>query len=200
MSAAGQRDARPDQRGATRHYDENGILAIERKRLLLLAGGNNRPARVRLGGKILSALMRPRFEVLPPRGFGVLTTTGRRSAKRRHLCVRAIVEGDRAYVVMIRPFATEGVSAWMLNIRADPNVRLRIPGGRYAGVARELSEPAELVAAENTYVGRVNSFDYGECLFHRPGRPTRAKIQELHATWFETGVALAIELDTSRRV
>lgn len=72
-------------------------------------------------------------------------------------------------------------------------VRAIVAGDR-AYVARELADPAEVEAARGAYVGRVNFFDYGECLFHRPGRPTKAKIQELHATWFETGVPLVIEL------
>lgn len=95
---------------------------------------------------------------------------------------------------MIRPFLTHRVAALMLNLRANQDVRLRIPGGRFLGVARELADPAELEAARGAYVGRVNFFDNGECLFHRPGRPTKAKIQELHATWFDTGVPLVIEL------
>jgi hypothetical protein len=174
------------QPDATRHYDADGVLVVERK--------SNPFMRSPRGGKTLSALMRPFFELLPPRGFGVITTTGRKSAKRRHKCIRAIVADDRAYIVMIRPRDTESVSAWVLNIRSDPKVRLRIPGVRCAGIARELYEPAELAAAKSAYVGRINRFDYIECLFHRPGRPNKAKIQELHITWFETGVALAIEL------
>ena len=47
------------------------------------------------GGRVLSALMLPHFMLLPPKGFGVLTTTGRRTGKTRRKCVRAIRRGDR---------------------------------------------------------------------------------------------------------
>ena len=43
----------------------------------------------------------------------------------------------------------------------------------------------------------VNLFDYGECELHLRGLPTRAKIEELHAYWFDTGVPLVVELGRS---
>jgi hypothetical protein len=46
--------------------------------------------------RVLSALMLPRFTIIPPAGFGVLTTTGRKTGKTRRKCVRAIRKGNRA--------------------------------------------------------------------------------------------------------
>ena len=43
----------------------------------------------------------------------------------------------------------------------------------------------------------VHAFDYIECNFHLGGRPTRARIKQLHRHWFETGIPVAIELDRS---
>lgn len=48
------------------------------------------------------------------------------------------------------------------------------------------------------YCELVNRFDYLACMMHRPGRPTRAKIRELHRTWFDRGVPVVVEL-TDRR-
>jgi deazaflavin-dependent oxidoreductase (nitroreductase family) len=152
------------------------------------------------GGRTISALMLPFFLLLPPKGFGVLITTGRRTGKRRRKCIHAIRQGDRVYVVMIRPVEhaihTRHISAWVLNIRANATVELRLRDGIFTGLARELTEPADIAHAEEAYCRTINRFDYVECMFHRSGRPTRAKIEELHRSWFEHGVPLVIELQT----
>ena len=153
----------------------------------------------RTGARALSALMLPGFAVRPPAGFGVLTTTGRRTGKTRRKCVHTIRHADKAYIVMIRPtpdsLAKDWVSAWVLNIRANPRVRLRIRGGTFAGVARELTEPEEIAEATRIYCEAANLFDYAECAFHLSGRPTRSKIEQLHRSWFDTGIPLVVELE-----
>jgi deazaflavin-dependent oxidoreductase (nitroreductase family) len=141
------------------------------------------------GARVLSALQLPWFMVLPPSGFGVITTTGRSSGKRRRRCIRAIRSGNKAYVVSIGG----AHSGWLKNVRANPEVRLRIRGGTFPGVACEV-DTAERQQAMDAYCGTVNSFDYAECRLHRRGRPTRAKIEELHRAWFDGGIPLVIEL------
>jgi deazaflavin-dependent oxidoreductase (nitroreductase family) len=148
------------------------------------------------GGRVLSALMLPDFTLVPPAGFGVLTTTGRRTGKLRRKCIRAIRRGDEVYLVMLGPPLTgdpKAVSAWLWNVRADPNVTVRIRGGTFKGVAREL-EPREAERAREAYCEAVHAFDYAMCLFHRGGRPTRAKIQEMTGHWFDTGTPLVVDL------
>jgi deazaflavin-dependent oxidoreductase (nitroreductase family) len=140
------------------------------------------------GGRLLSALMLPWFTVWPPKVFGVLTTTGRKTRKRRRKCVRAVGVNDTAYLVSIRP------TAWLQNIRSDPSVRLRLRGGTFDGVARELPDGDEKQAAIAAYCGAVTPFDYTECLVWRRGRPTRSKIQELHRTWCDVGTVLEVAL------
>jgi deazaflavin-dependent oxidoreductase (nitroreductase family) len=142
------------------------------------------------GGRILSASQLPWFTVHPPSGFGVLTTRGRKTGRSRRRCVRAIRRGDRAYLVAIGG----EFSGWLSNIRANPDVRLRIRGGSFEGVARELRGQAEREEAMAAFCETVNPFDYLECRAHRVGRPTRAKIEELHRTWFQGGVPLVVEL------
>lgn len=141
------------------------------------------------GGRVLSALMLPHFAILPPKGFGVLTTTGRKTGKTRRKCIRAIRRGDEVYVVAIRS------SAWLKNIGANPAVALRIRGGTFKGIARELRDPAEKIEAFAAYADTVNPFDYVECAMWKRGRPTRAKVTQLHSTWFERGTPLVIDLD-----
>lgn len=152
------------------------------------------------GGRRLSALMLPFFLVRPPAGFGVLTTTGRKSGKTRRKCMHVVRRGNKAYIVMLRPnpaaIKNRSISAWVLNIRANPEVCLRIRGGTFAGVARELHDAAEMKTAAEAYCAKIHPFDYVECAFHRGGLPTRAKIDELHRNWFEHGVPLEIELQS----
>ena len=110
-----------------------------------------------------------------------------------------IRRGERAYLVQLRPVALarrrpSSRAGWVHNIGSDPRVRLRIRGGTFAGVARELADPDELECARAVMCGEVNLFDYGECDLHVRGLPTRAKIEELHEYWFDTGVPLVVEL------
>lgn len=162
-------------------YDGDRYVA-ERRNLLVRSLG---------GARVLSALQLPSFVVRPPSGFGVITTTGRKTGKARRKCVRAIRRGNKAYLVSIGGARV----AWLKNIRANPNVHLRIPGGTFSGVARELDEAEELQQAMAAYCGTVNRFDYAECAIHRRGRPTRRKIKELHRAWFDEGVPLVVELE-----
>ncbi len=150
-------------------------------------------------GRVLSALMLPLFLLRPPAGYGVIVTTGRRTGKTRRKCVRVIRRGQRAYLVQLRPPALASArpssrAGWVHNLLAEPRVRLRIRGGTFDGLARELTDPEELALARAVMCDTVNLFDYGECDLHLRGLPTRAKIEELHAYWFDTGVPLVVEL------
>jgi deazaflavin-dependent oxidoreductase (nitroreductase family) len=150
-------------------------------------------------GRILSALMLPFFLVRPPSGYGLLTTTGRKTGKTRRKCVRVSRRGNKAYIVSLRPpelamVNPSIVAAWVWNIRANPTVRLRIRGGTFVGLARELKDPTELEQAKEALCETVNLFDYGEADLHLHGLPTRAKIKELHHYWFDTGIPLVVEL------
>jgi deazaflavin-dependent oxidoreductase (nitroreductase family) len=150
-------------------------------------------------GKVLSALMLPFYAMATPPGHGVLTTIGRKSGKRRRKCIRAIRSGDKAYAVMLRPPALAikhptAVAAWVLNIRTDPNVQLKLGRRTYRGIAREIRDPAELEAARAAICETVHLIDYGEADLHLRGHPTRSKIKQLHRYWFETGVPIVIDL------
>lgn len=166
-------------------------LTAEERRAALMVGHRRNPFTTKLGGgRILSAMMLPGFLLAPPAGFGVIETIGRRTGKRRRKCVRAIRRGDRVYLVSI----PGPEAAWLKNIRAHPRVRLRLRGGWFAGRASELGDEAELREAFDAYCGRVNSFDRGEYVMHRRGRPTSARIRELHRTWFEVGTPVVVEI------
>ncbi|MGA8745490.1 MAG: nitroreductase family deazaflavin-dependent oxidoreductase [Solirubrobacterales bacterium] len=150
-------------------------------------------------GQILSALMLPDYQLHTPPGHAVLTTTGRKTGKPRRKVIRAIRQDHRAYIVQLRPPAPAierplRVAAWVLNIRVNPHVRLRLGRRTYAAVVREIDTPAELARAREIFCEPVHRVDYGECLVHLKGMPSRDKIRELHRYWFDTGVPLVADL------
>jgi deazaflavin-dependent oxidoreductase (nitroreductase family) len=185
---------------ATRRNEDDGAqLAKVRDAAAKHASKHKRLIRSARGGRILSALMLPFFLVRPPSGFGVITTTGRKTGKTRRKCIRAIRRGSKTYIVQLRPpevamTRPSAVAAWVWNIRSNPNVKLRIRGGTFAGVARELKDPAELAEARDALCETVNLFDFGECNVHLRGLPTPSKIKELHHYWFDTGIPLVVDL------
>jgi deazaflavin-dependent oxidoreductase (nitroreductase family) len=143
--------------------------------------------------------MLPFYAFATAPGHGVLTTIGRKSGKERRKCIRAIRRGNQAYVVMLRPPALAiehptAVTAWVHNIRANPNVRLKLGRRTYQGVAREITDATELEIARDAICETVHLIDYGEADLHLRGLPTRTKIRELHRYWFDTGIPLAIDL------
>lgn len=140
----------------------------------------------------LHAVHRPWFAIRVPRGVGVLTTVGRKSGLPRVTYVKAVRDGERAYLVAI----TGRHTLWVKNIQACPQVRLRLTDGTFTGIARQVA-PGDLAyeAARTQFCGAVHPFDYAENLFHRKGLPSRRKVVELHGAWFEGGTPLVVELD-----
>lgn len=143
--------------------------------------------------------MRWVFAVYTPRGHAVLTTIGRKSGRRRHNYVRAIQRRDKIYIVMMRlpEVALERplfVSAWLRNIRTNPNVGIRLGRRVHAGVAQEVSDPDELELARAALCSTVHAIDWAEFILHARGLPSPAKIKALHRYWFDTGIPLIIDL------
>jgi deazaflavin-dependent oxidoreductase (nitroreductase family) len=187
---------------AERRTDDEAHLAYVRAVAAEHAPRHKRLIRSAWHGRLLSAVMLPFLLVWPSSGYGVLTTTGRKSSKRRRKCIRTIRRQDTVYIVQLRPpelamSRPAAASGWVWNIRSNPNVTLRIRGGTFAGVARELTDPAELAEARAAFCESVHLPDYGECGLHLRGLPTREKIKDLHRYWFDTGIPLAVDLDTA---
>lgn len=142
------------------------------------------------GGRILNALQLPYFMLLPPRGYAVLTTTGRKTGKRRRKCVRAVRDGDKVYLVSL----PGRYGAWFRNIQAQPQVKLRMRGGTFDGVAREITDRDEYENARTIYCRTVSLFDRLAYLNHRTGRPTAERIREMLQRWFTVCTPLVVEL------
>ena len=142
-------------------------------------------------GRILNAWQVPLFQIRPPRDYGVLTTTGRKTGKRRTRCVRVVRRGNVAYLVAIKGAGT----GWAKNALANPEVKLRMRGGRFTGRAREV-RPEEHAAAKEAYSANVGLFERGEWRIWRSGRFSTEGSRDLHREWFETGTPIAIDLET----
>jgi F420H(2)-dependent quinone reductase len=95
--------------------------------LLRRSGGRWRRARILAGGQPVLAL----------------TTTGRRSGKRRSTTVAYLRHGD-AYAVGALNLGSDNHPAWCLNLRADPRGEIHVDGKTFPVRAREATgEEAE---------------------------------------------------------
>jgi deazaflavin-dependent oxidoreductase (nitroreductase family) len=95
--------------------------------LLRRSRGRWRRARILAGGQPVLAL----------------TTTGRRSGKRRSTTVAYVRHAD-AYAVGALNLGSDQHPAWCLNLRADPRAEVHVDGKRIAVTAREATgEEAE---------------------------------------------------------
>jgi deazaflavin-dependent oxidoreductase (nitroreductase family) len=151
-------------------------------------------------GRVLTAALIASRPLGVPAGHAVLTTTGRTSGLVRRIALRAVRRGTTVYATMQRlpELAIERpdlVSAWVRNIRADPQVRVRVGRRTYRGRAREIDDPTELRRARDALCDEVHAIDWIECLIHLRGLPSRAKIGQLHRYWFDTGIPVAIDLN-----
>jgi deazaflavin-dependent oxidoreductase (nitroreductase family) len=139
--------------------------------------------------------MIPWFAVFPPKGYGVLTTIGRKSGKKRRRCIRVIQRGSRGYMVSIPgPDA-----AWIKNIRANPHVQLRARGGTFQAVAHAITDPDEMRDARDAFCRTVTAADFGAFLLHMRGAPTPRRIRGLLDRWFSVGIPLVVEITPLRR-
>ena len=141
-------------------------------------------------GRILSATQLPFFQLRPPRSYGILTTTGRKTGKQRARCLRMVRRGDKVFLVAIGGRGTH----WAENALASPEVKLRLPSGRFRGRAREL-RPEEREEGLETYSADVGWFERLEWRAWRNDGFTPEKSRDLHRRWFAKGMPLVVDLD-----
>jgi deazaflavin-dependent oxidoreductase (nitroreductase family) len=142
--------------------------------------------------RLSNLFMRPLFGLLPvPRGFALLTVTGRRSGRPRQRPVRAVRRDDTLYAVAMLGERSD----WLRNVRAEPSVEAKLKGRRYSGIAREVTDAAERNLALNLYAEEVFPADYTDYVGYHWGFPTHGKIVEAHRRWADEGVMVAIDLE-----
>jgi deazaflavin-dependent oxidoreductase (nitroreductase family) len=143
------------------------------------------------GGRTLSAIQLPFFLLRPPSAYGVISTRGRRTGKRRRRCVRVVTWNGKACVVSIKGPAT----GWVRNALATPDaVELRLSGKTVRGRARKLRDNEERREAADAYCEGVYPFDYLTWLNWRKGWPSADRIRSLLRTWFDEGTPVIIDV------
>jgi len=132
------------------------------------------------------------LRVLPvPRGFALLTVTGRRSGKRRRRPIRAIRDGSTLYGAAILGEKSD----WLRNLRANPRATARL-GTRTRKISlREITASAERDQAEQLYVETVVPYDYFDVPLVDWTWPSASRIRKSHRDWLERGTLVALELE-----
>jgi deazaflavin-dependent oxidoreductase (nitroreductase family) len=133
------------------------------------------------------------FRLLPaPRGFALLTVTGRRTGKRRRRPIRAIRDGTTLYCVAILGERSD----WLRNLRANPRATARV-GTRTRDITmREITDPAEREKAEQIYVETVVPYDYVDVPIVEWTWPSPSRIRKSHKDWLARGTLVALDLET----
>ncbi|MGH9186765.1 MAG: nitroreductase/quinone reductase family protein [Acidimicrobiales bacterium] len=102
----------------------------------------------------------------------------------------AATHGDKVYLVSL----PGRYSAWFRNLEAHPEVTVRLRGGTFDGVTREITDAEERDAGKAIYCSSVNFFDRFTYLAHRTGPPTGERIRATLERWFAVCVPLVIDL------
>lgn len=106
--------------------------------------------------------------------------------------LRAYLEGHRR-----NPLTTTLLGGRILSALQLPwfmRIELRIRGGRFDGVASEITGTGEFEEAKAIYSRPVNRIDRIEYRMHRADKPTDEKIRAMHEKSFSDGTAVVIEL------
>jgi deazaflavin-dependent oxidoreductase (nitroreductase family) len=106
----------------------------------------------------------------------LLTTTGRRSGQSRTCALIYLKDGER-WVVVASNGGSDHPPSWLLNLQADPNVRVQI--GR-----KKFSARAHVASAEEREQlwPRVNRHNMGLAPLIHPGARGRYDVYQRHTT------------------
>ena len=136
------------------------------------------------------------LKVFPtPAGVAVVTTKGRKSGKPRARAMRAVRDGDRVYAVSILGPRAD----WIANLKADPNVTIKLGGKNHRATGRVIVDPDELAKAAELYRPVAGWYDYLDYLNFVWDIPTRSKLLRVHDEWFEKGTPVVFELQPNDR-
>jgi deazaflavin-dependent oxidoreductase (nitroreductase family) len=125
-----------------------------------------------------------------PNGLAVSTTTGQRTGKHRQRAIRAVRVADRVYAAAMLGQRCD----WVHNIRAHPDVSIKLGGRTYNATARELLDQQEREQAEQAYVPNAGWFDYFDYANLMWSFPTSEKLLRAHEQWLASGVPVIFEI------
>jgi len=141
--------------------------------------------------KLSNIFVAPGFRLLPmPRGFVLLTVTGRRTGLTRRRPVRAVRRDNTFYAVAVLGERSD----WLRNVRANPTMGLKVGGRTHEGQAREVADAGEREEAGRLYAEQVFPYDYIDYPTVHWAWPGRRAIVKAHRQWLRNGVLVAIDL------
>ena len=106
-----------------------------------------------------------------------LTTTGRKSGLPREIEIWFGINGNSLYLLS----GGGDESHWVKNLRANPNVTVRIAEHTFNGIARIVSEEKEETTARHMLAGKYQGWKEGKSL----------------SDWGRTALVVGIELSTN---
>lgn len=106
--------------------------------------------------------------------YRYLTTTGRKSGHPHEIEICFGIQGDSLYLLS----GNGEDSDWVRNLRADPNVTVRIAKHTFTGIARIVSEEKEDTLARHMLAGKYQGWKEGRKM----------------SDWGRTALVVAIEL------
>lgn len=127
---------------------------------------------------------------ITPTGIAIVTTTGRKSGKRRARAMRAVRDGERVYAVALLGPSSD----WIANIRAKPEVTVKLGGKTYPARARIITDSGELARAAEVYHPIAGWYDYFDYANFTWSLPSKAAVLRAHDRWFEEGTPVVFEL------
>jgi len=106
-----------------------------------------------------------------------LTTTGRKSGLPREIEIWFGINGNSLYLLS----GGGDESHWVKNLRANPNVAVRITEHTFNGIARIVSEEKEETMARHMLAGKYQGWKEGKSM----------------SDWGRTALVVGIELSTN---
>jgi deazaflavin-dependent oxidoreductase (nitroreductase family) len=132
------------------------------------------------------------FRFVPlPRGFALLTVTGRKSGRKRRRPIRAIRDGDTLYGVAI----LGNKSDWLRNLRANPRATARVGVRARKFSVRDVTDPIERDKAEQLYIDEIVPYDYFDVPIVEWAWPSPGFIRKAHRRWLKGGTLVALDLE-----
>lgn len=92
--------------------------------------------------------------------YRYLTTTGRKSGHPHEIEICFGIQGDSLYLLS----GNGEDSDWVRNLRADPNVTVRIAKHAFTGIARIVNEEKERTLAPHMLAGKYQGWKEGKPL------------------------------------
>ena len=105
-----------------------------------------------------------------------LTTTGRKSGNPHEIEIWFGIQGNSLYLLS----GGGDDSDWVRNLRANPNVTVRIAKHTFTGIARIVSEDQEATMARHMLAGKYQGWKEGQVL----------------SDWGRTALVVGIELNS----